>query len=155
MKKILLAIATIAFVSASSTPAPAVRAGGIGLAAHRGGPQDGKHPENGLRAFADAAKSGVRYLEVDVHLSSDGVPVVMHDGTLERTTDGAGPVGAYSRERLSAMRLRAPSGKISRERVPTLDEVAAIAEGAGIGLLVDMKTRDDRTRYEGDRKSVV
>lgn len=155
MKKILLAIATLALVSAASTSAPAVRAGGIGLAAHRGGPQDGKHPENGLRAFAAAAKAGVRYLEVDVHLSSDGVPVVMHDGSLERTTDGAGPVGAYSRARLGAMRLRAPNGNITREHVPTLDEVAALAGRAGIGLVVDMKTRDDRTRYEGLEEAVL
>lgn len=155
MKKFLLGASVVALLSAPGTPAPAVRHEGVGLAAHRGGPLDGRSPENGLAAFTAAAKSGVRFLEVDVHLSADGVPVVLHDPTLQRTTDGAGPVGAFSLARLQAMRLRAPDGRMTAERIPTLDEVAAIAARSGIGLLVDAKTGIGGARYDGLESAVI
>jgi glycerophosphoryl diester phosphodiesterase len=50
--------------------------------------------ENSLRAFRRAADEGYVYLEVDVHATADGVVVVHHDHTMERTTDGRGPVAA-------------------------------------------------------------
>lgn len=154
-RKFLLSAVAVALLSAPSTPAPAVRTEGIGLAAHRGGPHDGRHPENGLRTFAAAASSGVRFLEVDVHLSADGVPIVLHDPTLQRTTNGAGPAVAFSLEGLRAMRLRAPDGRMTDERIPTLDEVAAIASRAGIGLLVDAKTGVGGARYDGLENAVL
>jgi len=58
--------------------------------AHRGGCALG--PENTLAAFDLGMAAGADGLEFDVHLSADGVPVVFHDSTLERTTNGAGPV---------------------------------------------------------------
>lgn len=58
--------------------------------AHRGG--GGLFPENTLDAFKYSAQMGVDVLELDVHSTSDGVLVVMHDATLDRTTDGAGRV---------------------------------------------------------------
>lgn len=54
------------------------------LIAHRGWPA--RHPENGLRGFAAAAAAGARYLELDVQLSADRVPLVIHDDNLRRTT---------------------------------------------------------------------
>jgi glycerophosphoryl diester phosphodiesterase len=58
--------------------------------AHRGGSR--LRPENTLAAFDHAAELGVDGLECDVHLSRDGEPVVIHDPTLDRTTDASGPV---------------------------------------------------------------
>lgn len=58
--------------------------------AHRGGA--GLWPENTLYAFERAAEMGVDVLELDVHTTADGVLVVMHDSTVERTTDGAGAI---------------------------------------------------------------
>lgn len=58
--------------------------------AHRGG--KGLWPENTLYAFEQAAAMGVDVLEMDIHSTSDGVLVVMHDDTVDRTTDGTGPV---------------------------------------------------------------
>ncbi|HUE93518.1 glycerophosphodiester phosphodiesterase [Pseudomonas sp.] len=69
--------------------------------AHRGG--KGLWPENSLFAFERASALGVDMLEMDLHLSSDGELVVIHDSTLERTTDGAGPVAALSLAQLQAL----------------------------------------------------
>jgi len=58
--------------------------------AHRGASSDA--PENTIAAFELALEQGADALEMDIHLSKDGHPVVIHDFTLERTTDGVGPV---------------------------------------------------------------
>jgi glycerophosphoryl diester phosphodiesterase len=67
--------------------------------AHRGGAALG--PENTLAAFELGVKAGAEGLELDVHLSSDGVPVVHHDDTLERTTNASGPVAARTAAELA------------------------------------------------------
>ena len=69
--------------------------------AHRGG--KGLWPENSLFAFQRASALGVDMLEMDLHLSRDGELVVIHDRTLERTTNGEGPVAALSLEQLQAL----------------------------------------------------
>lgn len=69
--------------------------------AHRGGA--GLAPENTMAAFANGLALGSDGLECDVHLSRDGVPVVIHDHTLDRTTDASGPVGAYTAAQLEAV----------------------------------------------------
>ena len=60
---------------------------------HRGAA--GIAPENTLSAVKAGVSAGAPFIEIDIRLTSDGVPVLMHDGTLDRTTDGAG----YVRER--------------------------------------------------------
>ncbi len=67
--------------------------------AHRGGSK--LRPENTLAAFDHAASLGVDGLECDVHLSRDGEPVVIHDPTLDRTTDASGPVSALTADELA------------------------------------------------------
>jgi glycerophosphoryl diester phosphodiesterase len=67
--------------------------------AHRGGGALG--PENTIAAFDIGLDSGADGLELDVHLSSDGIPVVVHDSTLDRTTDATGPVNAKSADELA------------------------------------------------------
>jgi len=62
--------------------------------AHRGGAKLG--PENTLAAFDNGLAHAADGLELDVHLSADGVPVVIHDLTLDRTTDATGPVRAWT-----------------------------------------------------------
>ncbi len=62
--------------------------------AHRGG--GGVFPENTLLAFEDSAKLGVDFLELDVHSTKDGTLVVMHDGSIDRTTDGRGKVSDFT-----------------------------------------------------------
>lgn len=102
---LLLAIALSALALTSQPARPAAVLSGFGeqplVIAHRGG--KGLWPENSLFAFERASALGVDMLEMDVHLSSDGELVVIHDRTLERTTDGEGPVAALSLEQLQAL----------------------------------------------------
>src|SRR6187549_1440186 len=67
--------------------------------AHRGG--SALAPENTLAAFELGLRVGADGIELDVHLSADGVPVVVHDPTLERTTNAVGPVAARTAAELA------------------------------------------------------
>lgn len=90
--------------------------------AHRGASADA--PENTIAAFELALEQGADGIELDVHLSADEHPVVIHDFTLERTTDGAGPVSERSVRELK--RLDAGGWRDRRfrgQRVQTLQEV--------------------------------
>ena len=97
--------------------------------AHRGA--SGQYPENTLLAFAMGLEQGADALELDVRVTADGVPIVLHDPTLERTTNGA---GAVARLRLTDVR-RADAG--GGERVPTLAEV--LRRFPATPLLVEIK----------------
>ena len=68
---------------------------------HRGAA--GHAPENTLAGFNAAARLGVSWVEFDVHLSSDRIPVLLHDDTLDRTTDGEGPVDDLTAEVLTSL----------------------------------------------------
>lgn len=71
----------------------------VAVIAHRGGSK--LRPENTMAAFDHAASLGVDGIECDVHLAADGVPVVIHDPTLDRTTDVSGPVAARTSAELA------------------------------------------------------
>lgn len=98
--------------------------------AHRG--SSGNAPENTLIAFETAVEAGAGILEMDVHATSDGHVVVMHDPMLERTTDGQGPISALTLAELKRLdagyRFSPDGGKTfpfrgKGIRVPTLREV--------------------------------
>ncbi|HWP66100.1 MAG TPA: glycerophosphodiester phosphodiesterase family protein [Candidatus Limnocylindria bacterium] len=96
----------------------------VEVIAHRGA--SGTCPENTLAAFRRAEAVGAHMIELDVQLSRDGEVVVMHDDTLERTTDGHGPVARWTlaeMQRLDAGSWFGP--EFAGERVPTLGEVLA------------------------------
>ncbi|WP_018411081.1 glycerophosphodiester phosphodiesterase [Methyloversatilis thermotolerans] len=89
--------------------------------AHRGGGLTA--PENTLAALRAGARAGFRMVEFDVMLSADGMPVLMHDDTLERTTNGRGPVSAQDLAALRMLDAGAWQGSAyAGERIPTLDE---------------------------------
>jgi len=98
---------------------------------HRGNPAE--HPENTLASFRSAIELGVDMIECDVHLSSDGELVVIHDHTLDRTTDGTGLVGQHTVAELR--RLDAGGG----ERLPLLAELCELARQGGVGLCIELK----------------
>jgi glycerophosphoryl diester phosphodiesterase len=100
------------------------------IGGHRGNPAE--HPENTLASFRSAIELGVDMIECDVHLSSDGHLVVIHDHTLDRTTNGTGLVAQHTLAELRA--LDAGGG----ERLPVLSEVCALARGR-VGLCVEIK----------------
>ena len=90
-------------------------------------------PENTLASIRAAKACGADLVEVDVRLSKDGTLVVIHDETVDRTTDGSGKVEEMALEDIRL--LDAGSG----ERVPTLAEAARLAEELSLGIVVEMK----------------
>lgn len=95
---------------------------------HRGAPQ--RAPENTLAAFALAIELGVDGIELDVQLTHDGHVVVIHDFTLERTTDGAGLAAARTLDELRRLDAGAWYGPaFGGERIPLLAEVVDLARG--------------------------
>jgi glycerophosphoryl diester phosphodiesterase len=74
------------------------------LIAHRGWPR--RHPENSLPGIEAALMAGAGYVEVDVQLSADRVPVLFHDAGLERLCGVPGPVAARRLDELAALRVR-------------------------------------------------
>lgn len=110
--------------------------GVILVAAHRGAHLDA--PENSLAAIRDAVEIGADIVELDVRLTRDGVPVLMHDASVDRTTNGAGAVATMTLAEIRALRLRGPDGALTEMQVPTLEE--ALAEGADRILInLDLK----------------
>ena len=96
-----------------------------GICAHRGASDT--HPENTIAAFREAIRLGAQMIEFDVALSKDGQLVLMHDDTIDRTTNGTGPVTNSTLAELQA--LDAGSWKGSRfkdTRIPTLDQALQI-----------------------------
>jgi glycerophosphoryl diester phosphodiesterase len=107
------------------------RAEGVPLVGgHRG--NSAELPENTLPAYESAVELGVDVIECDVHLTADGELIVIHDHTLNRTTDATGFVGQRTLAELRA--LDAGGG----ERLPLLEEVCAVARDR-VGLCVETK----------------
>ncbi|MEO8221687.1 MAG: glycerophosphodiester phosphodiesterase family protein [Specibacter sp.] len=99
--------------------------------AHRG--VSAHLPENTLAAFSRAIELGIDGIELDVHLSADGVPVVIHDDTADRTTNGTGSIGGFTADQLGL--LDAGGGQF----VPTLAQVLNLAAGS---LRVNIELKD-------------
>ena len=102
-------------------------------------------PENTLPAFRAAADSGASWVEFDVRLTADLRPVVIHDDTLERTTDGEGPVAARPLHELAALDAgRWFHPDFSGTLIPTLEEVLDLLMDEGMGFNMEFKPVDDR-----------
>jgi glycerophosphoryl diester phosphodiesterase len=113
------------------------------ITGHRGAL--GSEPENTLRSFRRAVEDGCDEIELDLRVTSDGVLIVLHDATVDRTTNGTGPVDALTFEQLRA--LDAGQG----ERVPTWEETVAAVDvriqaevkaAAAVPLLVETLQAD-------------
>jgi glycerophosphoryl diester phosphodiesterase len=123
------------------------------LAAHRGGAL--LWPENSLLAFRNAVALGADFIEFDVHLSRDGEVMVIHDPTLDRTTNGRGAVRDRTVAELKTLRLKDRAGAVTGETVPTLDEVTAVASQGGRRMLLEIKVDAARARYPGIEEKVL
>jgi glycerophosphoryl diester phosphodiesterase len=116
--------------------------------AHRGA--SGGSPENTLAAFAAAIEAGAQMCELDVQLTRDGAVVVMHDDTVDRTTDGRGAVCAMTLDELKRLDAGVRFGaQFKGERIPTLAEVFALTDGR-CGLNIEIKAASTTpARVEG------
>jgi glycerophosphoryl diester phosphodiesterase len=100
----------------------------------------GHAPENTLAGIEAALRLGADAIEIDVHCTADGVPVLLHDETVDRTTDGAGNVHEMKLDAVRALdagaRQFAP--KFQGERVPLLSEVLELTKGKAL-LQIEVK----------------
>ena len=118
--------------------------------AHRGA---GKlAPENTLAAFRLGAAHGYRMFECDAKLSADGVPFLMHDATLERTTSGQGTGGDRPWSALSQLDAGGwHSRRFAGEPLPTLENVARFCLANGHLLNIEIKPTPGTERHTGER----
>ena len=106
------------------------------IIAHRGHWKEA--PESTLASVLAALEHPVEGVEIDVRCTADGVPIVMHDHEVDRTTDGHGPLAGLTLSQVRSLRVRAGDGSFSNERVPTLEEVLTVTRGRCV-LCVEVK----------------
>lgn len=98
------------------------------ISGHRGGMIKG-FPENSIATFENTLRYTPAFFEIDPRLTKDGIAVLMHDETLNRTTNGNGKVSDYTFEELQRFRLKDPEGNVTDYKIPTLKEVIAWSKG--------------------------
>lgn len=101
---------------------------------HRGNHVDA--PENTMDAFSEAIRVGADYFETDLRTTKDGAIVLMHDGSVDRTTDGHGAVRDLTLAEIRALHIK--RARRPDERVPTFEEALALARGK-IHIYMDIK----------------
>lgn len=102
--------------------------GSIIISGHRGGYEEG-YSENCIEGLENVLKQMPAFFEIDPRLTKDSVIVLMHDGTLDRTTTGTGKVSDYTWKELQKLCLKDHSGKVTDCRIPTLEEVIKWSKG--------------------------
>ncbi len=116
----------------------------INALAHRGYPV--KYPENTILSYDAAYRLGFTHLELDVHLSKDGVPILMHDRTVNRTTNGKGLVKNFTLAELKELKVGAT------ETVPTLEEALLFAKNK---MHVSVEMKQQGFLYDGLEEKVL
>lgn len=129
-----------------------------GIWAHRGCCM--AYPENTIPAFTAAAKlPGLVGIELDVQLTKDGELVVIHDETVDRTTDGTGEVRKFTLEELKKLRItgsRCTEPVNPAISVPTLREMfEAVLPQLRAGMLINIEMKNSVIRYEGMEEKVL
>jgi glycerophosphoryl diester phosphodiesterase len=108
------------------------------VVAHRG--NSAVAPQNTLAAFEAAWRAGADCVEMDVQLTADGRVVVIHDDTVDATTDGSGPVSSYTLDAIRALDAGAWfSPAFAGQQVPAFEEVVAFLRRRQIDLLLEFK----------------
>jgi len=120
MKPLLLLLACAALIHAEDIQMPK-----RGLCAHRGAMST--HPENTIPAFEEAIRLGAQMIEFDIQLTKDGALVLMHDATIDRTTNGKGKVSDLTLAELKLLDAGSKMGaKFAGTRIPTFEEALAV-----------------------------
>jgi glycerophosphoryl diester phosphodiesterase len=113
------------------------------ISGHRGTIENGI-PENSIAALKEVLKHTTAIFEVDPRLTKDGVAVMVHDVTLDRTTTGTGKVSDYTWKELKKLKLKDVNGNVTTYRINTLDEMIKWSKGKTI-LNLDKKTLPKET----------
>ncbi|HEX5171195.1 MAG TPA: glycerophosphodiester phosphodiesterase family protein, partial [Cyclobacteriaceae bacterium] len=112
--------------------------GMVMVAAHRGA--HSRYPENSLAAIEEAIRLGVDIAEIDVKVSKDGIPFLMHDRTMDRTTTGKGDPEEFTWDELQRFNI-VDKGKITTLKIPSLEQILNAAKGK---ILIDLDLKTDR-----------
>ncbi|MFA4994350.1 MAG: glycerophosphodiester phosphodiesterase family protein [Bdellovibrionales bacterium] len=115
------------------------------IIAHRGAPL--RAPENTIESFVCARDAGAKWIETDVTLTSDGIPVLMHDETLDRTTNGHGPIAEMTWEKIQQLDAGSWfSPAFAGTRVTSLTELMAFCTSSRMRLVLELKPSPGRTQ---------
>jgi glycerophosphoryl diester phosphodiesterase len=126
-------IPTVAAVTATATGC-----GAVAVIAHRGEPVS--RPEETLPSFEQAIADHAKTIEMDVQFTGDHVPVLMHDPSVDRTTDGTGPVRGYTAAAIGQLDAGSWFGSAwAGTRVPTLDSAIALASAHHVAVIAELK----------------
>lgn len=107
------------------------------ISAHRGGPAPG-YPENCMATFERTLSIASAMLEMDIAMTRDSVLILMHDASLDRTTNGTGKVDSRSWEEIKGLKLEDNDGQLTDYAIPTLEEALAQLKGRCL-LSLDVK----------------
>ena len=109
-------------------------------------------PENTLESLRDAARRGAGWVEFDVKLTADGVPIVFHDDKLDRTTNGKGEVASINLERIRGLDAGLWFGPtFAGARVPILEEALRLVLIEGLGANIEIKPCPGREAETAER----
>ncbi len=121
--------------------------------AHRG--FSGKYPENTMLAFSEAIAAGAQGMELDVHLSKDKELVIIHDETVDRTTNGSGVVAEMTYAELAKLDAHGPfPGKYPTQRIPTLREYFELVKPVE-GFVTNIELKTGINEYPGIEEAVL
>lgn len=154
--KILLWGILFLLAAGSAAQAAEVSAPAVAVSAHRGA--NDVAPENTLAAYRAAIDLGADFIEIDIHMTQDGQLVSIHDSTLDRTTDGKGPVREITFEALRKLSAGRWFGEaFAGEKVPTLEEICRLVRDhpgpkGQVALYFDWKDADAQPWIEMLRK---
>jgi glycerophosphoryl diester phosphodiesterase len=105
-------------------------------------------PENTLAGLREAAKRGIAWVEIDVCLLRDGTPIIIHDDSIDRTTNGRGLLSDLEWRQVADLDAGSWfAAKFAGERVPRLDDALTEVQALGLGLNLELKIHGD----EGER----
>lgn len=121
--------------------------------AHRGNKSE--FPENSLQAFRSAVELGVDGVEVDVQLTLDQKPLILHDETVNRTTTGTGYLKDMTSSNAKTLRLLNPDGTTSDESIPTLEEMLHLFDQLNFTGELNIELKTDQLEYEGIEQIVM
>lgn len=115
----------------------------VWVVAHRGA--SGHAPENTMTAFRQAVELGAQFIETDLQITRDARVVAIHDLTLDRTTNGRGPVHVKTLEEIRALDAGSwfdPGGprSFAGERIPTLNEIFQFAQERDVNFYLEIKS---------------
>jgi glycerophosphoryl diester phosphodiesterase len=111
--------------------------------AHRGYHENA--PENSLKSIQDAINEEIEMVEFDIRETKDGKFILMHDGTLQRTTNGSGNVSDFKLEELQKLKLKDSRGVLTSEKIPTLQEALALGRGK---IYYDLDISNDKASFD-------